>query len=129
MQVATCLLSGWLPNQCTPISMYSHQDKPDCLSCGACCAPPKRWKSFVEVTSSDADRLPTQFRLKVIKGELATRSRPGGCRCIALTGTIGQSVRCAIHEQRPDTCRRFVRGSGACLKARFDFEANSKGEL
>jgi Fe-S-cluster containining protein len=40
-----------------------------------------------------------------------TRNRPR--RCIALVGTIGIDVRCAIYEQRPSSCRAFAPGAAA----------------
>lgn len=92
----------------------------DCLSCGACCAPPESWKSYCAVTEYDYSRLPRPVRLLVLNGELRTRRREGGVRCVCLEGQIGQSVRCRIHVFRPDACRRFEVGSTACLEARRD---------
>lgn len=51
-----------------------------------------------------------------------TASAPS--RCVALRGTIGQSVSCAIYEFRPIVCRDFAplaaigRGDEACGEAR-----------
>jgi hypothetical protein len=45
-------------------------------------------------------------------------------RCVALRGTIGQSVSCTIYEFRPSACREFAplaavgRGDEACNDAR-----------
>jgi Fe-S-cluster containining protein len=45
-------------------------------------------------------------------------------RCVALRGTIGVSVSCAIYEFRPSACREFAplaalgRGDEACNEAR-----------
>lgn len=45
-------------------------------------------------------------------------------RCVALRGTIGDAVSCAIYEFRPDACREFAplaavgRGDEACNDAR-----------
>lgn len=40
------------------------------------------------------------------------------CRCIALEGSVGDSVRCGVYEVRPEACRRFKAGSQLCLEAR-----------
>lgn len=45
-------------------------------------------------------------------------------RCVALRGTVGQAVSCAIYEFRPGTCREFAplaavgQGDEACNEAR-----------
>ncbi len=93
---------------------------PDCLTCGACCAPPTDWRAYVEVTGLDAMRLSRQYRARVVDGELATVPRDGGIRCVALRGTLGRRVSCRIHARRPDACRRFERGSPECHEARRD---------
>jgi hypothetical protein len=90
----------------------------DCLRCGACCAPRARFRTYVEVTDSDLLRLPPRYALRVFDGELATARRKNGVRCVALTGTLGQQVRCDMHEQRPSACRAFEVGSEPCLEAR-----------
>lgn len=64
--------------------------------------------------------LPERFRLQVVDGELATRDRPGGVRCVALSGELGVSVRCDVHAVRPSVCQRFVAGSRPCHDARAD---------
>ncbi len=93
---------------------------PDCLTCGACCAPPMDWRTYVEVTDLDAQRLSVRYRARVAAGELATTPREGGVRCVGLRGTLGRRVSCRIHERRPDACRRFERGSPECHAARRD---------
>ncbi len=45
-------------------------------------------------------------------------------RCIALSGSIGESVSCRIYDFRPEACREFAplaalgRGDEACAEAR-----------
>ena len=39
-------------------------------------------------------------------------------RCAALSGQLGDAVRCGIYEWRPAPCREFEEGSRACLQAR-----------
>jgi Fe-S-cluster containining protein len=51
-----------------------------------------------------------------------TRDHPR--RCVALEGSVGESVRCTIYEQRPSPCRDFApeadagRGDARCGDAR-----------
>jgi Fe-S-cluster containining protein len=91
---------------------------PDCLTCGACCAPREPWPAYVEVTRLDRERFSTRYRARVIDGELATVPDVGGVRCVALRGAVGGRVACRIHPRRPDACRRFERGSPECHEAR-----------
>lgn len=91
-----------------------------CQQCGACCAPNTDWLSYPEVTDEEALALPERFRLQIIDGELATRDRPGGVRCVALEGELGVAVRCEVHAVRPAVCRAFTAGSQHCLDARAD---------
>jgi Fe-S-cluster containining protein len=72
------------------------------------------------VTELDAMRLPAFFATHVRQGELATCARPGGIRCVALSGELGVRVACDIHPHRPDACRRFEQGSEECLAARAE---------
>ena len=45
-----------------------------------------------------------------------TGTRP--VRCVALSGTVGQSVGCTIYPLRSSTCRSVLPGDAQCLKAR-----------
>lgn len=107
----------------------------DCVSCGACCAPPKDGAVFLDgwtdVQPDDVARLSRQeFAEGVIKraGEDATDPGPffvrcvnhetDGMRCIFLAGKIGEKAPCRIYFRRPDTCAVFKMGSLSCLKAR-----------
>jgi Fe-S-cluster containining protein len=90
----------------------------DCLRCGACCAPRANWRVYVEVTDEDFSRLPPKYALRVVDGELQTARRRNGVRCVALKGTLGESVCCDMHEARPNACRAFAVGSQNCLDAR-----------
>lgn len=92
----------------------------DCQQCGACCAPNTDWLSYPEVTDEEALALPERFRLQILDGELRTRDRRGGVRCVALAGELGRAVRCEIHAVRPAVCIAFAAGSRHCLEARAD---------
>jgi len=96
-----------------------------CERCGACCA-------FFPVTFPQADlekaEVPAilkQFSLtsgKLLRIMRGTELKPP--RCIALQGEIGVRVRCSIYNQRPTTCRKFIRswecdtGNTLCDRAR-----------
>lgn len=41
-----------------------------------------------------------------------------GPRCVALAGTVGESVCCTIYEQRPGACRNVLPGDEKCERAR-----------
>lgn len=92
--------------------------RPDCQTCGACCAPRQVWPRYVEVTGLDLLRLSPRWHAHVTDGELACVPDHGGVHCVALRGTPGRRVLCRIHPRRPDACRRFERGSSECHEAR-----------
>lgn len=100
-----------------------HLESEDCLRCGACCAPDEDWDRYVAVTDEEASVLPKRFRLRVLDGELGTEPRPGGVRCIALSGELGAEVGCMIYAQRPQACRAFLVNSEPCHEARASLRA------
>ena len=78
-----------------------------CLSCGAGCAFFRVSFYWGETDRSLGGSVPieltedlTEFR-RCMKG--TDRARP---RCAALLGTIGETVRCSIHPDRPTPCRK-----------------------
>lgn len=79
-----------------------------CMSCGACCAA--MWVSFhrSQLLSEGGcvpDALTAEETASTCRMQGTDHSTP---RCVALLGEIGQSVRCAIYEYRPDPCRNFA---------------------
>lgn len=79
-----------------------------CTACGACCAD--RRVVFHASECEDAGGLvPAALAgeatdaLRCMEG--TDRAPP---RCLALRGTIGRQVRCAIYELRPSPCREFA---------------------
>lgn len=62
---------------------------------------------------SDAAGIPK----KLIRNDYPLLKTVNG-RCVALCGTVGQSVSCSIYEVRPLACQRFEKGSQLCLEAR-----------
>jgi Fe-S-cluster containining protein len=86
----------------------------DCQACGACCAALR-----VDFDRDEAQALPETLvfpltgRLVRLRG--TDHSPP---RCAALSGRVGQRVRCHVYEWRPGPCRELEAGSVACSQAR-----------
>lgn len=95
-------------------------DETSCRSCGACCTPQRNDAVYVGVSASDVARFSRNFRNQsVAHGAILTKlDSVGHCVCVALRGTVGKRVSCAIYERRPDECRRLAVGSPECLAAR-----------
>lgn len=101
---------------------------PECTSCGACCRPEpdiagtgyvylflkdivaltKAWKKYV-VEHARSGIASTYFGTKI--------TASGERRCVALVGKVGEKVRCAIYDKRPEMCSTFKRGGRECLEA------------
>ena len=87
-----------------------------CTRCGACCATYPVLFPRQELDSESGGWVPSALaehdailsRCAYMRG---TRDRPG--RCVALRGTIGVDVRCAIYEFRPSPCRDFAQEADA----------------
>jgi len=83
--------------------------KHPCLMCGACCAYYRVQLEQNEVDNQNhsiASHLLVEFPQEgqfSLKG--TTKKDP---RCAALEGKIGESVSCAIYDQRPNCCRAFL---------------------
>lgn len=95
-----------------------------CTACGACCASFRVDFAREEMASAggcvpDGLALPLGGALMRLRG--TDHSPP---RCAALSGRIGDAVRCGIHPWRPSPCREFgLRapagiGDEACDRAR-----------
>ncbi len=87
-----------------------------CEDCGACC---REAFDVIEVTKNDPFARSHRSLLVVRHDGSLDLPRPGG-RCPPLTGdgTADAPYRCALHLERPRTCRDFTIGSDACLTAR-----------
>jgi Fe-S-cluster containining protein len=79
-----------------------------CQSCGACCSTFRISFYWGETTATKEGVVPLELTEQMnpfrscMKG--SSQSKP---RCIALTGNIGQSVKCSIYENRPSPCREY----------------------
>lgn len=98
-----------------------------CTSCGACCATYPVIFSRLERDVESGGQVPTALtEIDPVFGRCAhmrgTRDHPR--RCVALQGTIGIKVSCAIYERRPSPCREFApeadlgKGDARCGDAR-----------
>lgn len=82
-----------------------------CLRCGACCAFFRVSWYYQEADDYSPGGVPVALcddlnsRMRCMRGTQYASPR---CRCVALAGDIGVSVRCRIHAQRPSVCREFV---------------------
>jgi Fe-S-cluster containining protein len=101
----------------------------DCQACGACCCNSAANKAedyldYVEVKARDVlSKRPGLVRhLCVLNQHGETHLKLVGKeqRCIALLGTLGQSVNCAIYEVRPRPCRVVEKDSKECHERRKD---------
>ncbi len=96
-----------------------------CQACGACCASFRVSFPCYEVDAAPGGRVPEAL-VESVGHDLVcmrgTASSPS--RCVALRGTIGEAVSCAIYEFRPVVCREFAplaavgHGDEACDAAR-----------
>jgi Fe-S-cluster containining protein len=91
----------------------------DCQTCGACCAHFRVSFYWAESDAHPLGTVPQDLVVPITPHHIAMRgTEKKPARCVALGGTIGQSVGCTIYEKRSSTCREFEAGSEACLRAR-----------
>jgi Fe-S-cluster containining protein len=92
--------------------MSSQDERPTpenpCLGCGACCAYYSAAFYWSEADDTPGGTVPVHMTQKfgaVQRVMLGTRQAQP--HCVALLGTIGASVRCAIYPLRASVCRDF----------------------
>jgi uncharacterized protein len=93
----------------------SPSDSP-CLTCGACCAAYRVSFYWAEAEERGLPESLTE-RISPWQSCLVGTNGPVS-RCTCLQGVIGQSVSCAIYEQRPSPCRDLHFGDDQCHRAR-----------
>lgn len=90
-----------------------------CLECGACCAIFRVSFYWAEADARMSGRVPEELVTKISPHYVAMRGtdvkQP---RCVALEGSIGERVSCAIYENRSSACRQFAAGDARCNQAR-----------
>ena len=80
-----------------------------CLSCGACCGFYRVSFYWGETDMHGPEGVPSDMTVKINEFYVAmkgTEAQPA--RCIALSGSIGESVACTIYTRRPLACRNFM---------------------
>jgi hypothetical protein len=104
-----------LPDPVPACTRYEPAGELDCQTCGACCR-----EAYHAVEISPRDPVNRKHPELVQDGGSHRKLRRNGERCAALTGgwTAAETYACAIYEDRPRTCRDFMRGGGHCLDAR-----------
>jgi Fe-S-cluster containining protein len=93
-----------------------------CQACGACCASfrvdfhPAELAGGTYAWGAGGPRemvLPVTPAIVRMAGTDAAAPR-----CVALAGTVGEFVACAIYAARPSPCREFDTSHEACARAR-----------
>jgi len=80
-----------------------------CLTCGACCAFYRASFYWSEGDDAPGGTVPVALTEKMDDFRRVMIGTTGPApRCVALLGTIGETVRCSIYEQRSSVCREFA---------------------
>lgn len=80
-----------------------------CLTCGACCACFRVSFYWAESDLAIPDGVPHHLAEHLQSHYLAMKGTGSRTpRCIALLGTIGKGVHCAIYLKRASVCRNFA---------------------
>ena len=101
------------------------QEQIDCTQCANCCKT-----STTEITARDVERLARHlgisredflrdYSMPDDEGKLSLKFDQAAGGCVFLEGNL-----CAVHEARPDICRRYphlVRGSGSIASRMWQF--------
>jgi hypothetical protein len=79
-----------------------------CLGCGACCAFYRASFYWSEGDDAPGGTVPVACTEKMDDFRRAMIGTSGSTpRCVALLGTVGESVRCTIYDVRSSVCREF----------------------
>jgi hypothetical protein len=113
---ASWCLKAEAPTRASDPGCERWEPEPRCEECGACC---REAFDVIEVGAREPFARRHRALLVVRDGGSLDLPRPGG-RCPPLRGegTAEAPYRCALHADRPRTCRDFTLGSAACLLAR-----------
>lgn len=89
------------------IDMPTDESNP-CLNCGACCSHFRVSFYHGELDYHPGGFVPDRLAEKVNDTFACMRgTKEGEGRCVALMGKIGESISCAIYENRPSSCRIY----------------------
>lgn len=79
-----------------------------CLPCGACCAYYCAAFYWRETDDETPGGVPLAMTVEVDEFRRAMKGTKQPIpRCVALQGTVGESVSCSIYERRANVCRDF----------------------
>ncbi len=83
--------------------------EPVCISCGACCVTYRVGFRRHELDSEPGGCVPAALSEQIDPRHVCMRgTQHHPRRCVALRGTVGVEVACAIYPQRPSPCRDFA---------------------
>lgn len=89
------------------VDMPNDESNP-CLNCGACCSHFRISFYHSELDYHPAGFVPDSMAEKVNDTYACmTGTKSGEGRCIALQGSIGESISCSIYANRPTPCRKY----------------------
>ena len=98
--------------------MSAVDDSNPCISCGACCAAFRVDFSSQELRH-EGGCVPEGLAERLNDGLYRMRGTDyTPPRCAALSGKIGEQVRCGIYEWRPNPCHELQAGTSSCNYAR-----------
>lgn len=81
-----------------------------CVSCGACCATYRVSFCREELDGHPGGCVPAELTEAIDAHGVFMRGTDDETpRCVALRGTVGVQVACAIYDRRPSPCRAFAR--------------------
>lgn len=79
-----------------------------CTTCGACCASFRVSFYWAEAADAPGGTVPVELTEPVSLHIRCMRGTNGRSPyCVALRGTVGEQVECAIYPLRSSTCREF----------------------
>lgn len=91
-----------------------------CQRCGACCAAYRVSFYWGELDEAPGGRVPAALAEKVNEQMACMRGTESApVRCVALSGKVGEAVKCNIYEWRPSPCHDLLPGSDNCNRARL----------
>jgi hypothetical protein len=94
-------------NGCKNRELEIQNNTTPCITCGACCVHFQVSFYWAEADAAGGT-VPVGLtdKLNAFRSVMCGTSQPNP-RCVALVGTVGQSVCCSIYERRPSVCREF----------------------
>lgn len=94
-------LNGHTLDELPPVEQW------DCTTCGDCC------RAFGIIEVQETEKVPRRFTLPTTQGYRAMGSQGFACICLQ------PNELCSIYEDRPASCRNFIKGSQMCRLARL----------